>query len=95
MELYSNGSDNSAPVELRMADVAMVPTAQTAPEEDRAAKEKWKRVLLRVIVSLAAIAVGIFIILFCVAKAAQYDSISSMLQHMGGELALMWQRIIA
>lgn len=63
------------------------------PEDIR--KEKRRRTMLRVIISVAIIVVGIFLILLLISKAAQYPSIGSMLAHMSEELALMWQRITA
>jgi len=50
--------------------------------------------IIRILISIVVIAVGVFIILYLVARYAKYDSISSMLQSMWIELGLMWQRII-
>ena len=58
-------------------------------------KEPGHKTLLRVIISILIVAVGIYLILFLVARAAMYDSIGSMLQHMFVELSVMWQRILA
>jgi len=67
-------------------------------EEKPLAKRKKKRsflvTLIRIVVSLVLIAIGIYLILFLVARAAKYDSIPAMLQSMFIELELMWQRII-
>ncbi len=67
--------------------------AEQAPEKPR--KKRDKKTVLRVIIALVIITVGIFLILFLVAKAARFDSVGSMLEHMGTELSVMWQRIIA
>ena len=65
---------------------------------DKPKKKKKKRrpivTLLRIVLSLVLIAVGIFLILWLVARAAKYDSIPAMLQRMFVELELMWQRIL-
>ncbi|MDL2294723.1 hypothetical protein LJC60_08900 [Ruminococcaceae bacterium OttesenSCG-928-D13] len=58
-------------------------------------KEGAGKTLIRVLITLLIIAVGIFLVLFLVAKAGRFDSIGSMLQHMFTELSLMWQRISA
>jgi len=79
------------------------PTLLQAIEKDnsqngKTPKKRKKRkpimTLLRVVISLVLIAIGIFLILFLVARAAKYDSIPAMLQRMIVELELMWQRII-
>jgi hypothetical protein len=56
-------------------------------------KEGAHKTLIRVIISIMVIVVGVFLILFFVAKAAKYDSIGAMLENMSTELSLMWQRI--
>ncbi len=81
------------------------PNQAPAGETPRAAAEaqnakgkkmpKAVKTLIRVAIILAVIALGIFLILFIVAKASRYDSIGSMLEHMFTELWLMWQRITA
>ncbi len=76
---------------------AQTPEAIAAGQNDTNGKKlpKWAKTLIRVVIILAIIALGIFLILFFVAKASRYDSIGSMLQHMFTELWLMWQRITA
>lgn len=69
---------------------------QTAePEEQKKEKKKKDglKTLLKVIIAIVVIVVGIYLILFFVAKAAKYDSIGSMLEHMGTHMGLMWERI--
>jgi len=56
-------------------------------------KKEGHKTLIRVIIAIVIIVVGIFLILFFVAKAAKYDSIGSMLEHMGTHMGLMWERI--
>lgn len=86
------------------AEVAQQNTAaETQPEKEETAKrsdrqkqknkEAGGKTLLRVIISIVVIVVGIFLILFFVAKAAKYDSIGSMLNDMSIDLGLMWERI--
>jgi len=50
--------------------------------------------VIRTLIALIIIAVGIYLILYLVARAAKYETISAMLQSMFIELELMWQRII-
>ena len=50
--------------------------------------------IIRFLICIVIIAVGVFFILYIIARAAKYDSISSMLQNMLIELELMWQRVI-
>lgn len=57
-------------------------------------KEPFLKKLARVAIYLIIIAVLIFLILFLVSRAAQYDSIGSMLRHMWGELRLMADRVV-
>lgn len=84
-----------------MSPATQEPPLQQEENAPQAAEKKDKKregvpkYLLRVIIALVILAVGIFLILFFVAKAARYDSIGAMLQHMGVELQLMWQRITA
>jgi len=56
-------------------------------------KEPARKTLIRVLVSILIIAVGIFLVLWIVSIAAQYESISAMLQDMGNEVGLMIRRI--
>ena len=71
---------------------------EKATNEEPKKKKKKKRsavvTLIRIVVSLVIITVGIYLILFFVARAAKYDSIQAMVQSMLVELELMWQRII-
>ncbi|MDL2253850.1 hypothetical protein LJC49_07245 [Ruminococcaceae bacterium OttesenSCG-928-I18] len=77
-------------------DTYMPSTAQTKEETAKKKnKEPVRKTVLRIVISLLVIALGIFLILFFVAKASLYDSIGSMLSHMFGELNLMWERIIS
>lgn len=69
--------------------------APAPPKKKRRGKESGLKTFLRILITLAVIALGIFLILFVVAKAGRFDSIGSMLRHMGVELSLMWQRIIS
>jgi len=50
--------------------------------------------VIRFLICIIIIAVGVYVILYIIARAAKYDSISSMLQSMFIELELMWQRVI-
>ena len=50
--------------------------------------------ILRLLICIVIIAIGVFVILYIIARAAKYDSISSMLQSMFIELELMWQRVL-
>ena len=59
----------------------------------RRRKKHPGRAALRTIIALVVIAVGIYLILYFIAMAAKYDTIPAMLQSMGVELSLMWQRI--
>lgn len=94
--------------EAEPADLAEVTPAEALPaaeeENDETAvaaeekkakrnKESVGKVVLRVVISIAIIVVCIIIVLLIVAKASHYDSVGSMLNHMFGELQLMWQRI--
>jgi t-SNARE complex subunit (syntaxin) len=75
-------------------DVAEPATRSEKNEKkDKKKKENAGKTALRIIIAIIVIVVGIFLVLFFVAKAAKYDSIGSMLSHMGGELGLMWERI--
>lgn len=82
-------------------DTLVATTALPIMDEDddialaNTGKEPMTRMLLRVMLSIAVIAAGTWLILFCVARAAQYDSIAAMCRHMASELALIWQRIIS
>jgi len=71
---------------------------ENTQEEKPAGKRKKKRsvlvTLIRIIVSVLIIAVGIYVILYLVARAAKYDSIPAMIRSMLVELDLMWQRIL-
>jgi len=62
-------------------------------EEEKKDKEPFKKTLIRVIISILIIAVGIFLVLWIVSLAAQYDSISDMLRDMSNEVNLMIRRI--
>ncbi len=62
-------------------------------KNDKIAEEPGK-LILRIVISILVIALGIFIILWCVAKAALYESIGDMLRHMWVEWNLMWARIL-
>jgi len=50
--------------------------------------------IIRFLICIVIIAVGVYVILYIIARGAKYDSISSMLQSMFIELELMWQRVI-
>lgn len=65
------------------------------PNEEKKKKSDKATLILRIVIAIVIIVVGILLILFFVAKAAKYDTIAAMLEHMGGELALMWKRITA
>ena len=51
--------------------------------------------ILRVVIILVIIAVGVYVILWAVARAGKYDSIRTMLDQMYVDLELMWSRIIS
>jgi len=71
-----------------------VPQRDLAASEVKKKKSSLLMLLIRTVIALAVIAVGIYIILYLVARAAKYDSIAAMLDSMFVELGLMWQRII-
>ena len=50
--------------------------------------------VIRTVIALVIIAVGVYLILYLVARAAKYETISAMLQSMFIELELMWQRVL-
>ena len=50
--------------------------------------------IIRTVIALVIIAVGVYLILYLVARAAKYETISAMLQSMFIELELMWQRVL-
>ena len=58
-------------------------------------KEPIYKTILRIAFTLAVVIIGIFLILYFVAKAARFDSLVVMLKHMLAELTLIWERIIA
>lgn len=70
-------------------------TRKSPKKKKKRGKEPLYKTVLRVVISIVLLAIGVFIILLLVAKAARFDSIASMLQHMSVELSLMWQRIIS
>lgn len=79
-----------------------MPRDEALSQEGADGKKKKKKTregahwtLVRILVAILILALGIFLILFFVAKASHFDSIGSMLQHMFIELGLMWQRINA
>lgn len=84
----------AAPAEASPAKTPAAP-AQTsaATAAKKIKKEKPRNTLLRILISLVVLALGVYLILFVVAKAGRFDSIGSMLQHMSVEVSLMWQRI--
>jgi len=51
------------------------------------------RTIIRIVVSILVIAIGIYLILWLVSRAAKYETISEMLQHMWEHLQIMWERI--
>ncbi len=55
-------------------------------------EEPMKRIL-RIVISILIIALGIFIILWAVAKASLFGSIGEMLRRMGTDLQVMFARI--
>jgi len=57
-------------------------------------KESFWWTLIRIVIALIIIAVGTYLILYLVARAAKYDTIAAMLSSMLVELELMWQRIL-
>lgn len=99
--------DNTMPVSAVSADVAAPndvasrvytaePPAEVSPKEKKKKKkEPGRKLALRIIISVVVIALGIYLILYLVARAAMYDSIGSMLQHMFNELSIMVERILA
>ena len=71
------------------------PTAQQQePTKKKKKKQSAGMIILRIFITILIIAVGIFGIIFIVAKASGRESIIEMLRHMQNELSLMWQRII-
>ncbi len=70
---------------------------ENSVETIEAASNKKKgngaRLLIRILVVVAIIVVGVFLILWIVSRAAKYEIIGAMLDHMFGELDLMWKRI--
>ena len=60
--------------------------------KDKKGEEPMKRVL-RIVISILIIALGIFIILWAVAKASLFGSIGEMLRRMGTDLQVMFARI--
>ena len=50
--------------------------------------------IIRTLIALIIIAVGVYLVLYLVARAAKYETISAMLQSMYIELQLMWQRVL-
>ena len=50
--------------------------------------------IIRTVIALVIIAIGVYLILYLVARAAKYETISAMLQSMFIELELMWQRVL-
>lgn len=65
-----------------------------APKK-RKGKDSGLKVLLRIVIALAVIAVGIFLILWIVASVGGYGSIGNLLQFLFGEISMAWQRITA
>jgi len=61
--------------------------------EKQRKKEPVSKTILRVLIYMSIIAILFFVVLFLISRAALYDSIGSMLQHMWGELQLMGERI--
>jgi len=104
-DIPAEATDQIANVQQSEVQPAPQPAVNTEPQKNDAhaiinktgRKKKRKRhpliSLLRIVIALIIIAVGIYLILFIVAYAAKYDSISAMLESMRVELDLMWQRI--
>ena len=65
------------------------------PKKRKKKKESGVKLLIRVLIVVAIIVLGSYLVLWLVAKASNYSSIGAMLQHMFGELDLMWKRITA
>jgi len=68
-----------------------------ADKPEKKENEKKRRILIliiKIVVVILLIAIGTFLILFIVARAAKYETIGAMLQSMLIELELMWQRVI-
>ena len=55
--------------------------------------EALVKTLVRIIISIAIIAGGIFIVLYIISVAGQFESMGSMIRHMLSELQLMSERI--
>ena len=77
------------------------PNEEVYDEEQDEKQSLFKRVrgsfwwtVIRTVLAIIIIAVGTYLILYLVARAAKYETISAMLQSMFIELELMWQRIL-
>lgn len=64
-------------------------------DEAMTAEESRKKVVIRAIITVVAILIGIFLVLFIVSRAALYDSIPAMLGDMGVQLAEAIRRIFS
>lgn len=58
-------------------------------------RESWGKTLLRVLASLLVIVLGVWLVLYLVARAAAYPTVLAMLADMWAALQLAWQRIIS
>jgi len=63
-------------------------------EKDKVKKQNIIMLIIKIVIAVIVIAVGTFLILYIVARAAKYESIGAMLQSMLIELEIMWQRVI-
>ena len=70
-------------------------TASLEEKKARQLKEKNSKRLIRVLITIVVIIVGVFLILWLIAKAANYNTVADMVNVMLGELDLMWTRIQA
>ena len=74
-------------------DINENPAAKKTSSKKKRKKQSAGIAILRTVLVLLIIAVGVFGVLYIVAKASAHESLGAMLRHMQQELSLMWQRI--
>ena len=92
--VYKAFEENQNTIESAPLEQPEVVIADDTKKKQRTKKkENAAKAIIRIIITIVIIILGIFLILWAVAKAAKYETIGNMLVHMWGELDLMWKRI--
>lgn len=84
-------------------DTTLQPTQAATPDtaadkndgdKPNVRKEHTKFWLLRLIIGILIIVVGVWLVLWIIARASLYSSIGDMLQHMFQHMDIMWKRVL-